>query len=247
MVIVCTIGARGGSKGVKNKNIRPFLGKPLLAHTIRQAREAGIFKAIAFSSDSEEILAVARQYGADYLISRPPELATDFAGKLPAIKHCFGEAEKNFGGKFDIAVDLDVTSPLRTSEDIVNCVNLLVERKPANVITGAPARRSPYFNLVEVDEGLFAKLSKRLGSQVLRRQDAPKCYDMNASIYVWWRDTLLNSQSTIQDGTILYEMPEERSLDIDSEMDFEIVEMLARKRPEFAALEKRRDNHGTRL
>lgn len=232
MKILCTIGARGGSKGVKNKNVRPLLGKPLLAHTILQAKQAGIFSAIACSSDSAEILRVAGEWGADCLIVRPPEMASDTAAKLPAIKHCVEETEKRRGERFDIIVDLDATSPLRTSQDIVNCVQLLKERKAANVITGAPARRSPYFNLVEMDDHGIARLSKKMERPVVRRQDAPKCFDMNASIYVWWRDTLMNSQSIFLDTTVLYEMPEERSLDIDTELDFEIVELLGGKRPD---------------
>lgn len=230
---ICTICARGGSKGVKNKNIRSLHGKPLIAYSILQAKETGLFDAVAVSSDSAEILAAAAAWGADYLIERPDELATDQAAKLPAICHCVLEAERRAGISFDIVVDLDATSPLRTADDIVQCVRLLESCGVSNVITGAPARRSPYFNLVELDENGFARLSKKLKQPVVRRQDSPKCYDMNASVYVWKRESLLASPAVFNPDTLLYEMPEERSIDIDSELDFKMVEFLMASRREF--------------
>jgi len=230
MTKICTICARGGSKGVKNKNIRDLHGMPLIAYSILQAKECGIFDCIAVSSDSEDILSAAGKWGANHLIKRPDELATDQAAKLPVIKHCFIEAERIAGHSFDVIVDLDATSPLRNPKDICQCVQLLEQRGASNVITGAPARRSPYFNLVELDAQNVARLSKALDTPVVRRQDAPKCYDMNASIYVWRREILLNSSSIFNDKTLLHVMPEERSIDIDSELDFEFVEFLLRKR-----------------
>lgn len=226
MTRICTICARGGSKGVKGKNIRPLLGKPLIAYSIEQARASGLFEIIAVDSDADLILDVAREWGADYVIKRPDELATDQAAKLPAIRHCVVEAERRAGMVFDVIVDLDATSPLRTADDIVQCVKILEERGVSNLITGAPARRSPYFNLVEVDAEGVARLSKALPSPVFRRQDAPGCFDMNASVYVWKRSALFASDSVFNNDTALYVMPEERSVDIDTELDFMIVEHL---------------------
>ena len=226
---LCTICARGGSKGVMNKNIRDLNEKPLISYSILQAKESGLFECIAVSSDSEEILATAAKWGADHLIRRPGELATDQAAKLPVIRHCLIETELKTGITFDVIVDLDATSPLRMPEDIVQCVQLLEERGVSNIITGAPARRSPYFNLVELDESGFARLSKTTPIPVVRRQDAPACYDMNASIYVWRREIIMNSPSIFNHDTLLHVMPEERSIDIDSMLDFQIVEMLMSK------------------
>jgi N-acylneuraminate cytidylyltransferase/CMP-N,N'-diacetyllegionaminic acid synthase len=223
---IATICARGGSKGVKNKNIRELNGKPLIAYSILQAKESGLFSCIAVDSDSDDILEVARIWGADHLIKRPDELATDSAAKLPAIRHCIAETERITEQVFDVIVDLDATSPLRTPYDIVQCVRLLEKKKVSNVITGAPARRSPYFNLVELDENGVAGLSKKLAVPVVRRQDAPKCYDMNASVYVWRRDVLFTSSTIFNYDTLLYEMPEERSIDIDSELDLKFVESI---------------------
>lgn len=226
---LCTLCARGGSKGVRNKNLRLFLGKPLLAYSLKQARASGLFEALAVSSDSDAILEIAREWGADYLIRRPDELATDHAPKIPAIRHCLQEVERLADRRFDVIVDLDATSPLRTPQDIVGAVAMLEESNAANVITAMSARRSPYFNMVEVGDDGVPRLSKTLPDRVARRQDAPKCYDMNASVYVWRREILLASDTLFHDDTRLYVMPEERSWDIDNELDFQIVECLIKQ------------------
>lgn len=223
---LCTICARGGSKGVKGKNVRLLGGKPMIAHSIEQARAAGTFDLLAVSSDSDEILSVARDYGCDVLIKRPAELATDKAAKLPVIRHCVAEVERESGEWFDTLVDLDATSPLRIPDDIVAAIRLLEDSGAGNVITAMPSRRSPYFNLVECDANGIVHLSKSSQAQVVRRQDAPKCYDMNASIYVWRRESLFANETLFNEDTRLYVMPEERSIDVDSELDFRFVEHL---------------------
>lgn len=232
MNVICTICARGGSKGLKNKNVRELLGKPLVAHSIIQAKKSEIFTKIVVSSDSDEILNIASEWGADDIVKRPPHLATDEAAKLPVIQHCVQEIEQKYNMKFDVIVDLDATSPLRTVDDIKNALNMFLEKKASNLITGAPARRSPYFNLVEVDDNGIVNLSKIPSKPIVRRQDSPKCYDMNASIYIWSRESFFLSDTIFQDKTILYIMPEERSVDIDNEIDFELVKLLAKRRGE---------------
>lgn len=227
---LCTICARGGSKGVANKNVRDIAGQPLLAYSIQQARASGLFERIAVDSDSDEILALALKHGADYAIKRPDEMATDTAAKVPVIQRAAREAARLSGLTFDTTVDLDATSPLRLPEDIVGAVKLLEDSGCNNVLTAAPARRSPYFNLVETDAGGIVFRSKELKVPVVRRQDAPKCYDMNASIYVWRWDALFRDDAIFNDATRLFEMPEERSIDIDSPLDWKIVEMLLKER-----------------
>ena len=220
---LCTICARGGSKGLPNKNIRQMVGKPLIGHSILQAQSSGLFEAIAVSSDSMKILDISKKFGADYSILRPPELASDSAPKLPAIQHCVNEVETISGKTFDVIVDLDVTSPLRLIKDIEGAVRLLEDKNVSNVITGCPARRSPYFNLVEQDENGCVRLSKTPEKTIVRRQDTPECFDMNASIYVWKRKELMGSKSIFNADTLLFVMPEERSIDLDHELEFEYV------------------------
>jgi len=223
-LMLCSICARGGSKGVVGKNVRPMAGKPLIAHSIAQALETGLFAHIAVSSDDPAILEAAERSGADILVRRPDEMASDVAPKAAAIRHCAEQAEAQVNKQFDIFVDLDATAPLRLPEDIRGAVALLVESGADNVITGAPARRSPYFNLVERRPDGTVGLSKP--SAVSRRQDSPACFDMNASIYVWNRASMTAGPKVFSDNTRLYEMPHERSLDIDSELDWEFVEFL---------------------
>lgn len=227
---LCTVCARGGSKGVKGKNTRPLLGKPLLCYSIEQARASGLFDAIAVSSDSEAILAIAQQCGVDHVVLRPADLASDQAAKLPAIRHCVVEVQQRTGIDFDTLVDLDATSPLRLPQDIIDAVALLESNAVGNVITAMPARRSPYFNMVELTADGVAQLSKPLPGPIVRRQDAPRCYDMNASIYVWAAPRLLASDQLFHPDTRLHVMPEERSIDIDSELDFQFVEFVMAQR-----------------
>lgn len=223
---ICTVCARGGSKGVKGKNLRELAGLPLIAHSLRQARSSGLFDVIAVSSDLPAILDTAREHGADVQVLRPPEMATDTAAKLPVIRHCVSEAERSLGVRFDTCVDLDATSPLRSVEDIQAVVSLLEDSGAGNVITAMPARRSPYFNMVELDEQGIVRLAKSMSPPVVRRQDAPACYDMNASIYAWTRQALMCAPGIFNADTRLHVMPEERSIDIDSELDFEFVDFL---------------------
>jgi CMP-N,N'-diacetyllegionaminic acid synthase len=228
--ILCTICARGGSKGVKNKNIKELNKKPLIAYTIEQAKASGLFEHIVVSTDSDDIANVAKQYGAEVFFKRSEEMASDTAGKLDVIKDVFKRSEEYYNRTFDYLMDLDATAPLRSVEDIINSFKQFREDNNDNLITAMPSRRSPYFNLVEQDENGKVYLSKKLDGAVVRRQDAPKSYDMNASIYIWKRDVILNENSLFLENTGLYVMPEERSIDIDNELDFEFVEFLMGKR-----------------
>ncbi|MCG3175906.1 MAG: CMP-N,N'-diacetyllegionaminic acid synthase [Candidatus Omnitrophica bacterium] len=228
---LCTLCARGGSKGVPNKNLRPIAGKPLIAYSLLQARESGLFDHIAVSSDSQAILDEARRWGADLLVRRPAELATDECPKIPVIRHAVEEAERMAGSRCAVVVDLDATSPLRSVEDVRGCVRLL-ESDPsaANVITGTRARRSPYFNLIEEDVSGGYRPVKPLTRPIVRRQDAPRCYDMNASIYVWRRPALFAGETVFGPGSRLFEMSEETAVDVDTEFDWRIVEYLLAQR-----------------
>ncbi len=228
MKILCTICARAGSKGVTNKNLRPINSKPLIVYSIEQALATKLFDQIVVSSDSAEIRNVALANGATYAVERPFELASDTAPKLPAIRHCVESAEKKFG-QFEVIIDLDATAPLRHPEDILGALELLKTTNSDNVITGTPAHRSPYFNLVETDEQGIVNLSKQPRAAVDRRQDSPECFDMNASIYVWRRHALFENETLFTKSTRLFVMPRERSIDIDSQADFDMVEWLMTK------------------
>ena len=226
--VLCTICMRSGSKGVPGKNLRNLHGKPLMAYTIDQAKRSSLFEYVIVSTDSAEIAETAKQYGAEAWFLRPTELATDEAPKLPVIRHAFLEAEKYYGHEFEILVDLDATSPLRSVEDIKNSYEQFSAEGADILITGSPSRKNPYFNMVEITDGRVRKV-KELQSPPARRQDAPEVYDMNASIYIWKRKALLECETLFTDKTSLYVMPERRSIDVDTELDWELVEFIIGK------------------
>jgi N-acylneuraminate cytidylyltransferase/CMP-N,N'-diacetyllegionaminic acid synthase len=226
----CTICARKGSKGVKNKNVRLLEGKPLISHSIEQAIDAGFGETLIVSSDSDEILEIANSYQVPHIIRRPDELAHDTADKLEAIKHAITAVESKINCTFSNILDLDPTSPLRLVDDIFAAIDLFRNSNADNLITGMSSRRSPYFNLVETNSNGFVSLSKPPTERIFRRQDSPKCYDMNASIYIWKRKFLFDNTQVFGNKTVLYSMPENRSIDIDSELDFEFVSFLMHKK-----------------
>lgn len=224
------MNVRKGSKGVPGKNLRQVAGIPMFGHSVRQAAASGLFDEVVVSSDSEEILSLAPRFGATGVVVRPPELATDSAGKVPAIAHSVVETERRIGARFDVCVDLDATSPLRFIDDIRRAVEMFEASDAESLITGSEARRNPYFNLVEARPDGTVSVSKKPEHHVLRRQDAPRSFDMNGSIYVWKRDSLVREPVVFYPSTILYEMPPERSIDVDSELDFKIVTWLMAER-----------------
>ena len=222
--ILCTICARGGSKGLPNKNLLKIGDKSLIGHTLTQAKAIDAIDCIIVSSDSNEILKEGEIYAADILLQRSAKLASDDAGKIDAIIDCLNHAESNLNKHFDYVIDLDVTSPLRNLIDIENCLEFTKDQGFKNLITVTNSKKNPYFNQIEItNEG--PQLVKS-GHNVKGRQSAPKVYDMNASIYVWSRDFLINEKTLFSRDTIVYDMPEERSLDIDNELDFKFVKHL---------------------
>jgi CMP-N-acetylneuraminic acid synthetase len=224
--IIATICARGGSKGIKNKNIRTLHGKPLIAYTIETAKESKLFSTIVLSTDSENILKIGKDFGVEAPFLRPAELANDYIPKFSSIKHAVLFMEEYKNEHYDIIVDLDPTSPLRTISDLEGCINKLIDTGADSIITGYKAYKNPYFNMLEINKSGYVGLSKSSEKPIFRRQDAPSVYAMNASIYVMWKDLFLNRMNFITDKTMLYLMPEERSIDIDREIDFKFIEFL---------------------
>lgn len=229
--IVLTICARGGSKGIPGKNIKPVLGKPLIGYTIEQAKALNWVDRIVVSTDSDYIKKVVEDFGLEVPFLRPAELATDSAGKLPAIIHAVEIAQKHWGESYDAVLDLDPTSPLRNLEDIGSVVKILTEELDVkSVFSVCEAYKNPYFNMVEENKDGYVEISKKPTKPILRRQDAPKAYEMNASIYAMWKKDLLTEKTFFTDRTKVYVMPRERSTDIDSQIDFDFVEFLMKKK-----------------
>lgn len=226
--ILCTICARGGSKGVPNKNIQEVGGKPLVGHAVSDAKKWSRDVDIVVSTDDEKIASVAEEYGARVPFMRPDELASDEAAKLPAIQHAVKQSESKYGKEYDYIVDIDATTPLREPLDIEACFEtVLSDDKATNAYSVCEADKNPYFNMVELDDEGYASLSKSLGDEVVRRQDAPNVYEMNAAVYVYERDYLMETDSTHGEYTRISVMPPERSIDIDTKLDFQFVKFLS--------------------
>ncbi|HWI78708.1 MAG TPA: N-acetylneuraminate synthase family protein, partial [Ramlibacter sp.] len=224
---IATICARGGSKGLPGKNIRPFAGRPLIAHTISQALACVDLDGVYVSTDDPEIAKLARAAGALVPYLRPAELATDEAGKLPVIEHLVSFLESQ-GERIARVVDLQPTSPLRDSADI----SAALRAKPDAqlVLSVAEAADSPYFNLVEQDADGWVHLCKGQGSG--RRQDVPAVYALNGAIYVWERAALAHAAAhglwSVRAAPFV--MPRWKSVDIDTLEDFEYAQWLLERR-----------------
>lgn len=231
--LLITICARGGSKGVPGKNIRPLLGKPLLLHTLDIAKEYSKSHRncpLYISTDSSDIANVATNAGFSVPRLRSGTLSGDEAGKTPVIYDALLNAEKDLNKSFDLVLDLDVTSPLRNLNDIEGCVQMALKNPQYDVVLSVcESRRNPYFNMVEsTGDG---KISLCKNGDFKTRQSSPKVYDLNASIYVYRRDFFESGESDkscIGPGTGIYVMPASRSWDIDHEEDFAIMEALMR-------------------
>jgi CMP-N-acetylneuraminic acid synthetase len=232
MNITCVIGARGGSQGVPGKNIRPLLGKPLIAWSIEQALACPRIRRVVVSTDSPAIAEVARAHGAEVPFMRPAELATSTAGKWEVWQHALQACDAHHAGEpVDLFVDLDCTSPLREVEDISRAIEQF-ERSPGvdAVFSVCEARKNPYFNMLEAEEDGRLRICKALPKPLVRRQDAPQVLEHVASVYVLSPAYLRRGTGLLSGRTQGYLMAPERSLDIDCEFDFELVEYLMRKR-----------------
>jgi len=223
-VVVCVIPARGGSKGLPGKNIKMFCGKPLIAHTIEQARQSKYIDRVIVSTEAKEIAQISLEYGAEVPFIRPMKLAGDNASTVDVLLHAINWLENVDRYAFDITLLLHTTTPLRSVEDIDNSIMLLVEENADNVFSVADAHRNPYFNMVEEGSDGFIRLVKE--GCFSTRQAAPKVYDMNASIYVWWKNGLKEGKKIFLKKTKAYVMPKERSIDIDDDLDFRVAEFL---------------------
>jgi CMP-N,N'-diacetyllegionaminic acid synthase len=222
--ILCIIPARGGSKGLPGKNVKLLCGKPLIAYTIEQAKNCRYIDRIVVSTEDKSIAAVAKKFGAEVPFLRPKRLAKDKSSTIDVLLHAMDWLETKEKFAFDILVLLHVTTPLRSAEDIKKSVELLFKDNADNVFSVTKAHRNPYFNMVEINKAGKVSLAKK--GNYSGRQSAPPVFDMNSSIYVWWKDALRKGKSLFPGITSIYLMPKERSVDIDDAIDFKIAKML---------------------
>jgi CMP-N,N'-diacetyllegionaminic acid synthase len=224
-LIVAAICVRGGSKGVRRKNLLPLLGKPLMAHTIESALRCDRLDRIVVSTDDEQMAATARAYGAEVPFLRPAELARDSSPKWPVFQHLVRTLEAQQGVRIDVLADLDTGTPLRSHEDISRALDLLLSTDADVVTTAYAAERNPYFNMVEY-EGDSVRVVKSAGRTITCRQDAPPVYSLTPAIFAMRRDFILRATHWSEGKLKISMMPRERSIDIDERLDFEFVEFL---------------------
>ncbi len=229
MRTIATICARGGSKGLPGKNIRSFMGKPLIGHAIELAMRCDQVQGVYVSTDAQEIADVATAYGATVLGLRPAALATDAAPKLPALLHLVAQVEAVVGPVVRV-LDLQPTSPLTALEDVLACLAASETAPQAGLVTSVfDSGSNPYYTMVEADALGFAQLSKP--STAARRQDAPEVRTLNGAVYVWQRNALATAAAqglwSVPVRTV--EMPKARSVDIDDALDWDMALFLAER------------------
>ncbi len=226
--ILITLCARGGSKGIPKKNIKELNGLPLIAYSIKHAQEFSKYVGnvdIELSTDDKKIIDVAAKYGLKTVYERPEYLATDTVGKIDAILDLLSYKEEQTGKKYEFILDLDVSSPLRTIEDLKEAYSkILKDTQAYNLFSVSKPNKNPYYNVVEEkDNGYYSQVKK---SDVLSRQKAPEVYDMNASFYFYRRSFFEKRfKSAITDKSLIYLM-DHICFDLDEPFDFEMMEFL---------------------
>lgn len=222
------VPARGGSKGIPGKNVKPFCGEPLVGRTIRQALECCSERDIVLvSTDSIEIKELAESYGLNVPFFRPVDLATDTASTHSVILHALEEFKKR-GIEFEKIILLQPTSPFRTIEDIKEAISLWKENIDM-VVSVSESKSNPYFNLFEENPSGYLIHSKGDG-EYSRRQDAPKVWEFNGAVYVITPKSVEKQPMSKFEKVIPYEMSASRSVDLDTPEDWAIAETLFEKR-----------------
>lgn len=221
------IFARGGSKGLPRKNIKLLNGKPLIQYSIDTALACPQIERVFVSTDDSEIACIAELRGAT-LIDRPKELASDTSPEWLSWQHGIRWAKENYGD-FDCFVSLPATSPLRAVEDVENAIIKLSSVNSDICISTTPANRSPFFNMVKLNDSGFVELVNKPDGDVNRRQDAPKVFDITTVVYAA-KPTFILEQTGLFTGNVAsVEVPKERAIDIDDIYDFMLAEAILKE------------------
>ena len=228
MKVLAVILARGGSKGIPGKNIKPFCDQPLISWTINQAYQAQVFERIVVSSDSTEIIDASLKYGAEAPFIRPKNLAQDDSPSVEAIFHCLDFYKKN-GESFDAVCLLQPTSPLRTPSQLKDIINSFIERKETydSLITVGKVRESvEIFKRLEKDD-----LKPYFGNEhsQIRRQDSNQAYFPYGGVYISKVSSIREEKTFYSNRCTYYKIDDNQCFDIDETLDFEINEYLFKR------------------
>jgi len=225
--IIAIVPARGGSKTVPKKNIRLLNGKPLIYYTIKEAQSSKFVQRVLVSTEDREIAEIATEYGTK-VIMRPPELAQDDTPSLLVYQQVIKHLEQIESFSPNIIVVLQPTSPLRTVEDIDGAIKQFLETGCDSVVSVCGTEHPPHW--MYTLEGDKLKPIIEGGEKVTRRQDTPKVYQLNGAVYVIYRDVIMKQNRVLGGDMRAYIMPSERSIDLDTEIDFKLAELLMKEK-----------------
>lgn len=225
-ILLGVIPARGGSKGIKNKNLRAVLNKPLISYTIKDALSYKKIYQTIVTTDSLEIAEVAKKYGAEVPFIRPKRLAKDNTSMIEVLKHALMKCEQIYSLRINGIVLFDPTSPVRKKENINKMIDIFSERKPDLVVAVTKSRRNPYFNMVKINKNGYAQLVSK--GNFVRRQDAPPIHDITNDCWIFSRQSILRNWR-IPRKTIAYET-DGLYIDIDEEDDLKFFECFLKSR-----------------
>ncbi|AEV70607.1 cytidylyltransferase domain-containing protein [Acetivibrio clariflavus] len=232
MKILFTICGRKGSKGVKSKNIKTFLGFPLAFYTasfidLFIKRNNWVDSDIVLNTDSENLIDLFKNKlnMPIEIIERDPELAKDYVPKISVIKNCYDVMVERKKVSYDIVIDLDITSPLRRLRDLQSLIEKKLNSNADVVFSVTSARRNPYFNMVKKGENGYERV---IESSFNARQEAPNVFDINGSMYAYSPDFLKSGKGLFDGICDIIEMRDTAVLDIDHENDFELMEVIAK-------------------
>jgi CMP-N,N'-diacetyllegionaminic acid synthase len=216
------IPARGGSKGIPRKNIKFIAGKPLIVWTIEAALRSSLLSAVVVSTDDLEIAEVARRAGAQVPFMRPTELAQDQTPGLDPVLHALDQLPQ-----YDSVLLLQPTSPLRTTDDIDGCLNLVTQKKTLSAVSVTEADTHPYWTYrLNADQTMARFLDV---APVARRQDLPAVFSLNGAMYFADASWLRDSGSLVSAETLAYVMSKEHSVDLDTPLDWKFAELLLKE------------------
>lgn len=227
--VLAIIPARGGSKGVPRKNVRPLAGKPLVAWTIEEAKKSKYIDRLILSSEDDEIIGAARSYGCEVPFKRPQDLALDHTPGIDPVLHALSALPE----KYDYIVLLQPTSPLREASDIDGCLSYCLQYEAPACVTVTDPDKSPYWAYSVDYKMAMRPLIERENPEAARRQELPRLYVLNGAVYAAESQWLIKSMTFLTKETVAYFMPRERSVDIDTELDLKICNylLLDRKKP----------------
>jgi N-acylneuraminate cytidylyltransferase len=228
--MLAVVPARGGSKGLPGKNVRPLAGLPLIGHSLACAALCPEIARTIVSTDSEQIAEVARGLGGEVPFLRPPELARDETAMWPVLKHALAAADPG-GSEYDYLLLLDPTSPARLPEDVAGAYRRLADEAEADGIVGVsePGWNPIWHGVIDGGDGFMQQLIPD-GTRYVRRQDVPAVYRINAAIYIWRAAFVREHDGSWLEGRhLLWEVPERRAQHVDDAEDFELLELLVRE------------------